>query len=190
MTSFQKRVYRSFALNFLTSDNEVVLFHSVSHLIYSIYQEFIWLNLWSTLVKVLMINKLFLKKKEFAKIFSRSRMKVRHKDYFIYSHGSWRIFHASGSCWPDFFSELAIALIIPYILYNDNVMLRTVKIWLISEATNGEHVLASDQWYAYMNLPVTSILSYPFCTVVIISMYRTWTVKIYVHYWYGTQLPK
>lgn len=29
-----------------------------------------------------------LKKKEFAKIFSRSRMKVRHKDYFIYSHGS------------------------------------------------------------------------------------------------------
>lgn len=100
-------------------------------------------------------------------------MKVRHKDYFIYSHGSWRIFHASGSCWPDFFSELAIALIIPYILYNDNVMLRTVKIWLISEATNGEHVLASDQWYAYMNLPVTSILSYPFCTVVIISMYRT-----------------
>lgn len=41
MTSFQKRVYRSFALNFLTSDNEVVLFHSVSHLIYSIYQEFI-----------------------------------------------------------------------------------------------------------------------------------------------------
>lgn len=118
MTSFQKRVYRSFALNFLTSDNEVVLFHSVSHLIYSIYQEFIWLNLWSTLVKVLMINKLFLKKKEFAKIFSRSRMKVRHKDYFIYSHGSWRIFHACGSCWPDFFSELAIALIIPYILYN------------------------------------------------------------------------
>lgn len=138
MISFQKRVYRSFALNFLTSDNEVVLFHSVSHLIYSIYQEFIWLNLWSTLVKVFMINKLFKKKKEFAKIFSRSRMKVRHKDYFIYSHGSWRIFHASGSCWPDFFSELAIALIIPYILYNDNVMLRTVKIWLISEATNGE----------------------------------------------------
>lgn len=103
-------------------------------------------------------------------------MKVRHKDYFIYSHGSWRIFHAGGSCWPDFFSEFAIALIIPYILYNDNVMLRTVKIWLISEATNGEHVLASDQWYAYMNLPVTSVLSYPFCTVVIISMYRSTSI--------------
>lgn len=38
--------------------------------------------------KSINVQQAVLKKKEFAKIFSRSRMKVRHKDYFIYSHGS------------------------------------------------------------------------------------------------------